>query len=243
MFELQEKFGLDLTHVDTRGRTILHYAAAYQWASMGTLCNGKQPSWLNQRAEDGKTALHVAVECRTVRDNLGRASIHLAAEHGHRFIFKLLLHNPTREYGRDAQKSSLLHFLMMWESEDTIRKYIQKHRPLITVFDRVRRTPLHYAALYGNTAAAKVVLDCGADPYLKDASGSTPLHYALAESSYYIVQLLFDNDAYLWELDGYQRNALHLAMRSSNLELIDFILGTIEEQNERGKSDPRLFRS
>ncbi|MCJ1447455.1 MAG: hypothetical protein MMC23_007966 [Stictis urceolatum] len=88
-----------------------------------------------------------------------------------------------------------------------------------------------------------VLLEHGAEPYLKDASGSTPLHHALVEGSLSIVKTLMEHGAYLWELDGYHRNALQLAFRSRSLALIDYMLDLIEEQEGRFKKNPRSRRS
>ncbi len=44
--------------------------------------------------------------------------------------------------------------------------------------DRLQTTPLHYAALYGNAASMKVLLEGGADANAVDNRGATPLIYA-----------------------------------------------------------------
>jgi ankyrin repeat protein len=44
--------------------------------------------------------------------------------------------------------------------------------------DKLQTSPLHYAALYGNAASIKTLLEAGADPNALDNRGATPLVYA-----------------------------------------------------------------
>ncbi len=44
--------------------------------------------------------------------------------------------------------------------------------------DKLQTSPLHFAALYGNAASMRVLLDAGADPNALDNRGATPLVYA-----------------------------------------------------------------
>ena len=46
------------------------------------------------------------------------------------------------------------------------------------VKDRLDTTPLHYAALYGNTESVRILIDRGADVNARNKSGATPLIYA-----------------------------------------------------------------
>ena len=46
------------------------------------------------------------------------------------------------------------------------------------VGDKLKATPLHYAAIYGSPDAVRILLAAGADPKARNASGATPLIYA-----------------------------------------------------------------
>ncbi|MGA7413114.1 MAG: ankyrin repeat domain-containing protein, partial [Bryobacteraceae bacterium] len=59
--------------------------------------------------------------------------------------------------------------------------------------DKLQTTPLHFAALYGNAASMKVLLDAGADPNALDNRGATPLVYAAY--SFEKTKLLVDHGA------------------------------------------------
>jgi ankyrin repeat protein len=61
--------------------------------------------------------------------------------------------------------------------------------------DKLQTTPLHYAALYGNAASMKILLDAGADPDAVDNRGATPLVYAAY--SFEKTKLLVDHGAHV----------------------------------------------
>jgi ankyrin repeat protein len=48
----------------------------------------------------------------------------------------------------------------------------------VNVKDRLDTTPLHYAALYGNSESVRILLERGADPNARNKSEATPLIYA-----------------------------------------------------------------
>ncbi|KAL2070583.1 hypothetical protein VTL71DRAFT_13609 [Oculimacula yallundae] len=245
--QLRVKFDVDDTVPDTKGRTIAHLACEFQWRSIISLVKNKSPSWLNQQRLDGKTALHVAAEHRNklacealleagadymIRDNNQQLPIHVAAEEGHGSIVRLFLKQPFHRYGKDEQGRHLLHLLVMWQSDFFIRQCL-KHLPWkIDVVDKSRRSPLHYAAIFDNWAALKILLEIGSNPNAKDGFGNLPIHYALSSGSRSCVQSLLLYGADLHSLNMFQRNALHLALASENVELIDFVLEELGEDAE-----------
>jgi ankyrin repeat protein len=48
----------------------------------------------------------------------------------------------------------------------------------VNVKDKLDTTPLHYAAIYGNTESVRILLEHGADPNARNKSGVTPLIFA-----------------------------------------------------------------
>lgn len=72
-------------------------------------------------------------------------------------------------------------------------------------------TPLHFAARACNAAAARQLVDAGADVNARDNLGSTPLHRAACHGSAEVVELLVDAGAELEARDKQGQTALHVA--------------------------------
>lgn len=247
ILQLRYKLHIDDSQVDESSRTLAHWASELNWASIPSLLKNKSVSWLNHTTENGRTALHVAVEHRNrlacesllnagadymIRDRSHRLPVHIAAEQGHRAILALLLGCPIREYGKDRQGRDLLHFLVMWHSQTFIQQCISILQPKLEVFDYYHRSPLHYAAIFGNSGAIKALLSAGADPNRLDDSYTAPIHYAQSSGCLKGVEYLLRAGADSEFLDKFGRSSLHLALRSEDPELIDFVMHSIKSKSE-----------
>jgi ankyrin repeat protein len=76
-----------------------------------------------------------------------------------------------------------------------MRELLSKNRNWLEKRDRYQRTPLHSAARYGASSAAKFLLDRGAEVGVKDESGNTPLHLSSIYGHHQIVDLLIRKGA------------------------------------------------
>ena len=65
----------------------------------------------------------------------------------------------------------------------------------VNVKDKIRGTPLHYAAAYGQKKIVELLIAAGSDVNLKDQEGKTSLHYAAVNGRKFIVELLFTKNA------------------------------------------------
>jgi ankyrin repeat protein len=241
--KLSSKFSVSQISSDKNGRTIAHWACELRWKSIPAwISSSPSKKWLDQKANDGKTALHVAAEHRNylackclleagasylVGDKSGKLPIHIAAEEGHRAIVYLLLQCPVLDYGKDVEGRTLLHYLSMWYSDTFLRECLWAFRPSLNVVDHHHRTPLHYAAMFDNCRAMGVLLELGANPNAKDGCNATPLHRALLEGSLPCVELLIRHGADPELLDRFCRNSLHLSILSGVPGLLDYVLGII----------------
>jgi len=85
--------------------------------------------------------------------------------------------------------------------------------------------PLHAACWQDRLPVIQLLLDRGADPNRKDASGSSCLHLAVATSSGYTQgAMLLDAGANLLLTYGAGWSALHLAARARQGHLVDLLL-------------------
>ena len=80
------------------------------------------------------------------------------------------------------------------------------------VKDRLDTTPLHYAAIYGNPEAVRILLEHGAPPNPRQEGGWTPLHEAAQIGDVEMVKILLEHGARVNDQDIDGRTALDHAM-------------------------------
>lgn len=113
--------------------------------------------------------------------------------------------------------------------------------------DRAGRSDLHYAALEGNIAAAKELLDQSADVNLADCDGFTPLHYAAQGYHRELARLLLDHGATIDAQNTYGNTPLWVALFNSRgrpevVRLLRDAGADINLKNHTGKSPGDLAR-
>jgi uncharacterized protein len=120
-------------------------------------------------------------------------------------------------------------------------------------------TPLQYAARDGRLAAARLLLDAGANIEAADANGITPLLAAIGNNHPDVARLLIDRGANVNAVDWYGRTPLWTAVEVRNmdfdnntfvndvdraplLELIQVLLNKGVDVNARTKESPPIRR-
>ncbi|MCO5571809.1 hypothetical protein L7F22_025557 [Adiantum nelumboides] len=100
---------------------------------------------------------------------------------------------------KDSSGDTALHAAVQGNSPDVLLCFLQTaldnappsdtHKVVDVLNDKLQ-TPLHYAASRGAVYIAPLLLQSGADPLARDASGATPLHYAALRKDVRDVELL-----------------------------------------------------
>ena len=244
---LADEFGLQGLESDHVGRNMLHWAVENGWEYALNDHTQRPQSWLDHQDRDGMTPLHLAASYQRneianhlikegadylLQDKRGRTPVHVAAEMGCRPIILFFLQTTTREFKRDKNGCSLLHYLSMWQSQQLIEDYISQKRPIINVLDRTRRSPLHYAAIYGNVGATKALLRYKALVNAKDSNSSTPLHHSIREGFVQTAALLIDYGADIKTLDGFGQTLVQLSLRSQRSEVVYFVLSFVDRPSK-----------
>ncbi|MCU1244527.1 MAG: hypothetical protein JWN02_437, partial [Acidobacteria bacterium] len=84
---------------------------------------------------------------------------------------------------------------------------------------KFRNTPLQAALLSGQYATAKILLDHGADPLVRQSKGATPMHEAAFIGRQDLVQLLLDHGAEISSVSDNGQTPLAEAIRAHHDEL------------------------
>lgn len=80
-------------------------------------------------------------------------------------------------------------------SASMIQDLLMQGAQLASTTEKTGESPLHLAARYARSDAAKRLLDAGADANAQDSSGRTPLHAAVAADAVGVFQILLRNRA------------------------------------------------
>jgi len=225
---LRERYGLTSLASDHAGRTLLHWALENNWDLSEGDWEAYIPARLDTQDKDGLTVVHAAVSARNmdaiqrlvsrgasilVKDKRGMTAAHLAADQGFRAALEYFIDTPHRDFGRTRTGASLLHILSLWFSGPMVRRFVQSKKALVNVVDKYRRTPLHYAALVNNAAAAAVLLDLGGRLDARDSNGMSPLHEAIRGGNTETAELLLSRGADTRLRDAFGQSCLHLSLR------------------------------
>ncbi len=105
-----------------------------------------------------------------------------------------------------------------------MQELLERNKEWLEKKDKYQRTPLHSAARYGASSAARFLLDQGADVNVKDESGNTPLHLASIFRHHETVDLLIQHKADVNTLNAQGQTPLHLASLYGNPESINLLL-------------------
>lgn len=237
--ELVTNFNLRPVASDHANRTLLHWALDYDWpmseGDLQILIAGN----INQRDNNGMTALHLAISKRNMtvarwlvgaqadifaRDNRGFTPAHLAANEGYREGVEFFMNLTKYDYGRTKEGSTLVHLISLWLDGSLLKEFVQSRSTSVNSKDQKKCMPLHYAAQTGNLSAARVLLEKGSQVNAKDMYGQTALHHAIRSGHLTLPPVLLENGADMSLVDLYGQNCLHLSIRYRHEEFTEWLI-------------------
>ncbi|XP_064081220.1 transient receptor potential channel pyrexia-like isoform X1 [Macrobrachium nipponense] len=136
----------------------------------------------------------------TASDPLGATALHYAARRSCFKCLVLLVKSKADVHQRDLEGRVPLHYATLSRSSGTPKcvQLLLDEGSLCNVSDKKDRTPLHFAAQFGNVIATKVLLKFGASTTNIDDSGRTPLSLATVPE---VARLLLDAGAEVTTVD------------------------------------------
>lgn len=187
---------------DVHGRTAIHYAARRGSKDQIELLI-KYGAIINIADESGYTPLHFAALCGKLR----AVKLLLACE-GNRIVIEDLsdkfpiimvdkngktpLHIAVGGIKQEKRIKIVKELLIEIKNHtDFGALHSKAHVLSIDLQDKYDlQTPLHLAAILGETEVAEALLQAGAKPNIKDAMGNTPLHLACENGHQSTIQML-----------------------------------------------------
>lgn len=126
--------------------------------------------------------------------------------------------------------STILHLLSQNGNEEVIKLILEKIdsnklSEIINTIDKMKRTPLDCAAMYGHLEIVKYFIKKGSN-LEGDNRDLTPLHWAAVCGQLEVVKHFIDNKKY-WEVDKLSREngtPLHYAVTSGNIDIVECLI-------------------
>ncbi|KAK2812006.1 hypothetical protein FQN50_001714 [Emmonsiellopsis sp. PD_5] len=164
-------------------------------------------------------------------------AIETAIRTGRVEVLKLLLSQGYGGLKWTGGEATPLHIAAEGKSEAVMKVLLESGMDPNVTTDEYYFTPLHYAMTSTedggvNCKLAKLLIDAGGDPNLRDDMGWTSLHLAVERCDVEIIKLLLDNGAALTPKTEKGDTPLRLAVRLGRKEAVTLLL-------ERG-ADPFL---
>ncbi|XP_052232310.1 ankyrin repeat domain-containing protein 27-like isoform X4 [Dreissena polymorpha] len=148
---------------DDMGRTALHLAALYGQAGL-----------IDILSKNGCLA--------DASDFLGRTPLHMAALKGHQNIILLLVHFGGEVRAVDNEGNTPLHLCAKNGHEDCVKAILfldsLKSRVDVNAGNDMGETPLHLAAKWGYDGIVHFLLECEADPRVRNRRRQAPMDVA-----------------------------------------------------------------
>ncbi|KAL1725754.1 hypothetical protein EV714DRAFT_277198 [Schizophyllum commune] len=149
--------------------------------------------------------------------------LHLAAEHGHSGVAKLLLERGARIAARTEQQNTPLIVAARNGQEDVIRLLLDKGAD-IEDCGKDGNTSLHRAAERGHHGTVSLLLDRGARIAARTKQQDTPLTLAACNGQEDVVRLLLDKGADIEDYDKNGWTSLHQAALWGNFSTVSLLL-------------------
>mgnify|MGYP003393891671 CR=1 FL=1 len=188
--------------------------------------------WVNKLFEPKGNAFHYC-------NQSGMTPLHMAARTEREDIVKLLLSHKA-----DVNATNFYDFTPLCETawrntKPALVTLLLDAKADLNRKDRYGHTPLEWAAIYGNTNAAKAFIKHGAQVNATNVSGMTPLHQAAIRGHEPMVRLLLSHNAAINDQDAGGNTPLNWAASQGQYHVIVLLVesgGDVNVVNNEGFS-------
>mmetsp|Transcript_14131 Transcript_14131/g.15632 ORF Transcript_14131/g.15632 Transcript_14131/m.15632 type:complete len:971 (-) Transcript_14131:88-3000(-) len=156
------------------------------------------------------------------QDVRGYAPIHYAAANGKADVAKALVDAGARLDVRDRFGNTALHYAVEQRWNDIASGLLSNGAMAMQNFQG--NTPLHLAAINGDSQMAQCLIDYGAGLNQQQIEGFTCLHAAIQSGNADTVKRLIDHGAFTGSQDNEGETPLHWAVRQQSVMMVAYLL-------------------
>ncbi|EAY19538.1 ankyrin repeat protein, putative [Trichomonas vaginalis G3] len=193
---------------------------------------------INEKNENGKTALHMAAMKNTKetaeflishganineKDTYGRTALHMAALNNSKETAEVLISHGINVNEKNKGGETALHNAVLSNSKETAEVLIS-HGANINEKTKYGETALHFAARNTSKETAELLISHGGNINEKDGDGKTALHEAAGFNCKRTAELLISHGANINEKDGEGKTALNIAIDANHKEMAEFLI-------------------
>ncbi len=136
-----------------------------------------------------------------------------------------------------------LHSAVFTGDLETIRQHIKAGSDLNVLEPSRASTPLITAAYLGNTEAAKILIDAGAELNYQNADGSTALHTAAVFGKTNVAKILIDAGIDVNSQNNQGASALHTATFFCHVEIVEALLAKGADKTLKNKTGQTAYET
>ena len=249
MMERYISYGTNVDVSDEYGWTPLHFACSVERGNVGIQVLVEHKADVNALTRRGQTPLVVLAakdgsshKIQYLLDHGAKAEIaneddvtclHLAAATRNLELCDILLQCTTVDINaKDSEGDTPLHcmFINPNASYELVKLFLDKGSNVNEQNDK-SQGPLYAACLVGNVAAARLLLDYGADIDDDDeVFGRTALHAAITESNLELVKLMVERGADIYRQDKNGRDCFAQAADENEVDIFQYFLTTFKSE-------------
>lgn len=210
------------------------------------------PMWHSRHSIEKKKTLfrtlwQKAPETIMNEDIDGNNVLHLLASHHFPDLLKEVVQaQPSLANRANNQMVYPVNTAVLNNQLDSFKTLIQLANAA-ALTDGLKRTPLHYAARYGNKTFVEACFPFTTEINIRDSEDKTPLLLAAEAGNLEAVKVLMLRGADASALDVNEETILHLSIKSENAALVEWVLKNVLEdmvnqKNGEGNSPLAIAR-
>jgi ankyrin repeat protein len=265
----------DVNIADNNGMTPLHYTAKQGSKECMELISKsyfekcklipktakqKMAEFFNAKDAGGKTALHYAVENKSVdvinylaskksfidfkvADDHQQNIVHYAAKAGDLDVFKLVKDLDLTLLNKlNAEGDMPLHIAIQNKKPGVASIILTENKgSFVNWINAEKQTPLHIACKNGDEYSVKVLLKHNANVNCLDADGNTPLLIAVATGNANVIDALLEAKADLSIRDANGNSSLLIACQQKDVTTVKKLLALGANPNDKNSNGDRTF--